>query len=94
MRCLTWFEVYLTNLELTHLGAINLIGSCVLGTARTLIPESLCDIDRTMEKTFMKFEKGSVLSFLLMSYKFKFLFKTSVIHSAFCHLKFPTITMT
>ena len=51
--------MYLTNLESTHLGAMNLIDSCVLGAARTLIPGSLCDINRTMEETFMKFAKGS-----------------------------------
>ena len=51
--------MHLTNLELTHPGAMDLIDSGVLGAARTLIPGSLCDIDRTMEETFMKFAKGS-----------------------------------
>ena len=51
--------MYLTNLELTHPGAMDLIDSGVLGAARTVIPGSLCDIDRNMEKTFMKFAKES-----------------------------------
>ena len=49
----------MTNLELTYPGAVDLIDSSVLGAARTLIPGSLCDINRTMEETFMKFAKGS-----------------------------------
>ena len=49
----------MTNLELTHAAAMDLIDSDLLGAARTLIPESLCEIDRTMEETFMKFAKGS-----------------------------------
>ena len=59
LRYLTWFEVFLTNLELTHPGAMSLIDSGVLGAARSFIPGSLCDIDRTMEETFMKYSKGT-----------------------------------
>ena len=62
-RYLTWLEVYLTNLEMTHPGAMSLIDSGVLGAARTFTPGSLCDIDRTMEETFMKFSKGSGIDF-------------------------------
>ena len=51
--------MYLTNLELTHAGAMDVIDSGVRGAARTLIPGSLCDIERTMEETFIKFAKGS-----------------------------------
>ena len=65
LRYLSWFEVYLTNLELTHLGAMDLIDSAVLDAARSLIPGSLCDIDRTMERLFTKFAKESVPLFLL-----------------------------
>ena len=49
----------MTDLELRHPGGMDLIDSGILGAARTLIPESLCDIDRAMEETFMKFAKGS-----------------------------------
>ena len=58
-RYLAWLETFLTNLELTHPGAIDLINKGVLGAARSLIPGSLSDIDRTMEETFMKYSKGT-----------------------------------
>ena len=58
-RYLTWFEAFVTNLELTHPGAVDLIDQGALGCARSLIPDSLCAIDKTMEETFMKFAKGS-----------------------------------
>ena len=54
-RYLTWFEAFVTNLELTHPGALQLIDNGVLGCARSLIPDSLRAIDKTMEETFMKF---------------------------------------
>ena len=63
--------MYLTNLELTHLGAMDLIDSSVLGAARILIPGLLCDMDRSMEETLMKFAKESgtfVSSVLVMIY--------------------------
>ena len=56
-------------MEITHPGATELIDRGVLGVARSLIPGSLSDVDRTMEETFMKFAKGSgtfcILSFSL-----------------------------
>ena len=64
--------MYLTNLELTHPGAMDLIDSDILGAARRLIPGSLCDIGRTMEKTFMKFTKeaGTFVSPILVKIYF------------------------
>ena len=35
---LTWFEAFVTNLELTHPGAIELMNNGVLGCIRSLIP--------------------------------------------------------
>ena len=58
-RYLTLFEVYLTIVELTHPAAMDLIDSGILEAVCTLTPGSLCDIDKTMEETFMKFSKGS-----------------------------------
>ena len=57
--------MFLTNLEMTHPGATDLIDKGVLGAARSMIPGSLSDVDRTMEETFMKFAKGSGNFFLL-----------------------------
>ena len=58
-RCLTRFEAFVTNLELTHPGAMELIDNGALGCGRSLIPDSLCAVDKTMEEIFMKFAKGS-----------------------------------
>lgn len=49
----------MTNLELSHPGAMELIDSGVIAVARSLIPGSLCAVDKTMEETFMKFAKSS-----------------------------------
>ena len=71
LRCLTWFKFHLKNLKLTHPGAVDLIDSGVLGAARTPVSGLLCDIDRTIKETFMKFAKGSgtfVSPILLMIY--------------------------
>ena len=51
--------MYLTNLRLKQPEAMDLIESGVIGAARTLIAESLCDIERSMEETFINFAKGS-----------------------------------
>ena len=58
-RFLTWFEIFLTNIESTHPGATALLEKGVLGAARSLIPGSLSGIDRTMKETFMRFAKGT-----------------------------------
>ena len=58
-RYLTWFEVFLTNLELTHPGVTDLIDKGVIGAAHSMIHGSLSAVDRTMEETFMKFAEGS-----------------------------------
>ena len=50
---------------------MDLIDSSVLGAARILIPGLLCDMDRSMEETLMKFAKESgtfVSSVLVMIY--------------------------
>ena len=58
-RYLSWFEMFMTNIELTHPGAIDLIDKGVLGVARSMIPGALSAVDKTMEETYMKFAKGS-----------------------------------
>ena len=58
-RYLTWFKEFITNLELTHPGAIKFIDNGALGCARSLILDSLCAVYKTKEKTFMKFAKES-----------------------------------
>ena len=58
-RYLTWFVAFVTNLEFTHPGAMEFIDNDTLGCARSLIPDSLCAVNKTMEETFMRFAKGS-----------------------------------
>ena len=48
----------MTNLELTHPSAMELIDQGVIGVARSLIPGSLCAVDKTMEETFKKVAKS------------------------------------
>ena len=66
LRYLTWFEVFLISLEMTHPGATDLVDKGVLGAAHSMIPASLSDVDRTMEETFMKFAKGSGTFFCIV----------------------------
>ena len=58
-RYLTWFEAFFTNNELTHRGAMEFNDNGALGFARSLIPDSLCAVDKIIEETFIKFPKGS-----------------------------------
>ena len=58
-RYLTWFEAFVTNFELRHPRAMDLIDNGALGCTSLLIPDSLCMVDKTMEQSFFKFTKGS-----------------------------------
>ena len=50
----------MTNLDITHPGAMSLLDNGAIGVARSLIPGFLSAVDKTMEETFMKFAKSSV----------------------------------
>ena len=58
-RYLTWFKAFLTNIDLTHPGALDYIKLGAIAVARSLIPGTLSAVDKTMEETFMKFAKSS-----------------------------------
>ena len=58
-RYLTWFDAFLTNIDLSHPGALDFIKLGVIAVARSLIPGALSAVDKTMEETFMKFAKSS-----------------------------------
>ncbi|KAK0148525.1 hypothetical protein N1851_011132 [Merluccius polli] len=58
-RYLTWFEAFLTNIDLSHPGALDYIKHGVIPVARSLIPGALAAVDKTMEETFVKFAKSS-----------------------------------
>ena len=58
-RYLTWFEAFLTNVELSHPGSTNLLTNGAIAVARSQIPGALSAVDKTMEETFMKFAKSA-----------------------------------
>lgn len=58
-RYLVWLELFLTNIDLSHPGAKELLNKGGIAVARSLIPGSLCAVDKTMEETFMKFAKSA-----------------------------------
>jgi hypothetical protein len=57
-RYLTWFDLFLTNIEFSHPGATELLENGAISVARSHIPGNLCAVDKTMEETFMKFAKS------------------------------------
>lgn len=61
-RYLTWFEAFLTNIDLSHPGALDYIKHGAISVARSLIPGALAAVDKTMDETFMKFAKSSGMS--------------------------------
>ncbi|KAF3859040.1 hypothetical protein F7725_021439, partial [Dissostichus mawsoni] len=55
----------LTNIDLSHPGALDYIKLGAIAVARSLIPGALAAVDKTMEETFMRFAKtsGGLLGF-------------------------------
>ncbi len=49
---------FLTNIDLSHPGAKELLENGGIAVARSLIPSALSAVDKTMEETFMKFSKS------------------------------------
>ena len=58
-RYLLWLDVFLTNIDTTHPGAKELLQKGGIAVARSLLPGSLCAVDKTMDETFMKFSKSA-----------------------------------
>ena len=54
-RYLTWFDMFLRNIELTHPGAEDFLSKGAIAVARSFIPGGLSAVDKTMEETFMRF---------------------------------------
>ena len=57
-RYLTFFSVFLTNIEETHPGATDLLKMGAISVARSFVPSSQCTVDRTIEETFMRHAKS------------------------------------
>ena len=76
-RYLTFFAVFLANIEQTHPGARTLLEKGAFSVARSFIPGNRCPVDKTIEETFMKHLKshggtggcGAGLSGLVNDYK-------------------------
>jgi hypothetical protein len=72
-RYLTFFSVFLANIEISHPGATDLLKRGAISVARYFVPGNRCPVDKTIEKYFMKHSKlhggGSAgLSGLLSNY--------------------------
>lgn len=57
-RYLTYFATFLANIEASHPGAQKLIENGAISVARSFIPGNRCDVDKTMEETFMRHAKS------------------------------------
>lgn len=57
-RYLSFFSVFLANIEETHPGSLALLENGAISVARSMIPGNRCPVDKTMEETFMKSAKS------------------------------------
>ena len=57
-RYLTFFSVFLANIEESHPGATELLKGGAISVARSMIPGNRCAVDKTIEETFMKHAKS------------------------------------
>ena len=57
-RYLTFFSVFIANLDFTHPGAVEDIKHGVISVARSFIAGNRCSVDKTMEETFMRNAKS------------------------------------
>lgn len=57
-RYLTYFSAFLANIDISHPGARALIERGAISVARSFVPGSRCDVDKTMEETFMRHAKS------------------------------------
>uniref|UniRef100_UPI00358FA880 E3 ubiquitin-protein ligase Midline-1-like n=1 Tax=Myxine glutinosa TaxID=7769 RepID=UPI00358FA880 len=57
-RYLSYFSIFLANVDSSHLGALTLIRRGAISVARSFIPGNRCAVDKTMEETFMRHAKS------------------------------------
>ena len=57
-RYLTYFGVFLANIDVSHPGAVDLLRRGAISVARSFVSGNRCDVDKTMEETFMKHTKS------------------------------------
>ena len=57
-RYLTYFSMFITNIETSHPGATELLKRGAKSIARSFFPGNRCAVDKTMEKTLMRHAKS------------------------------------
>ena len=57
-RYLTYFSLFIANIEESHPGALDLLRRGAISVARSFVPGSRCAVDKTIEETFMKHSKS------------------------------------
>ena len=57
-RYLTFFALFLANIDETHPGASELLKAGAISVARSYVPGNRCVVDKTIEETFMKHAKS------------------------------------
>lgn len=57
-RYLTMFSSMISNIDVTHPGSLELLKNGAISVARSMIPGSRTDVDKTMEETFMPHSKS------------------------------------
>ena len=57
-RYLTYMDLFLANIDHSHPGARDLLKQGAISVARSFVPGNGCDVDKTMEETFMKHAKS------------------------------------
>ena len=60
-RYLTFFGLFIANIELSHPGSTELRRRKVFSVARSFIPGNRCTVDKTMEETLMRKAKSKVV---------------------------------
>jgi len=57
-RYLTYFSMFIINVDVSHPGATDLLRRGAISVARSFVPGSRCAVDKTIEETFMKHSKS------------------------------------
>ena len=58
MHVTYFFSMFITNIETSHPGATELLRRGAFSVARSFIPGNRCEVDKTIEETFMKQSKS------------------------------------
>lgn len=57
-RYLNYFALFIANVETSHPGSTSLLQRGAFSVARSFVPGNRCDVDKTMEETFMRDAKS------------------------------------